>query len=60
MTVAALEVAALCGAGPRMTSEVDVAADHLEDARRSSGAPTAPRTALAKTLARGAARHASR
>ena len=30
MTVAALEVAALCGAGPRMGSEIDVAADHLE------------------------------
>src|SRR6195952_2759180 len=30
MTVAALEVAGLCGAGPRMGSEIDVAADHLE------------------------------
>ena len=30
MTVAALEVAALCGAGPRMASEIDVAAAHLE------------------------------
>ena len=30
MTVAALEVAALCGAGPRMGAEIDVAADHLE------------------------------
>ncbi len=30
MTVAALEVAGLCGAGPRMGSELDVAADHLE------------------------------
>jgi glucose/mannose-6-phosphate isomerase len=31
MTVAALEVAALCGVGPRMNSEIDVAADHLEE-----------------------------
>jgi glucose/mannose-6-phosphate isomerase len=31
MTVAALEVAALCGIGPRMNSEIDVAADHLEE-----------------------------
>ena len=30
MTVAALEVAWLCGAGPRMGAEIDVAADHLE------------------------------
>ncbi len=30
MTVAALEVAGLCGAGPRVGSEIDVAADHLE------------------------------
>jgi glucose/mannose-6-phosphate isomerase len=30
MTVAALEVAGLCGAGPRIGSEIDVAADHLE------------------------------
>jgi glucose/mannose-6-phosphate isomerase len=31
MTVAALEVAALCGVGPRMNSEIDVAAEHLEE-----------------------------
>jgi glucose/mannose-6-phosphate isomerase len=31
MFVAALEVAGLCGAGPRMGSEIDVAADHLEE-----------------------------
>src|SRR5215210_367963 len=31
MTVAALEVAALCGVGPRLNSEIDVAAEHLED-----------------------------
>src|SRR5213595_3242634 len=30
MIVAALEVAAVCGAGPRMGAEIDVAADHLE------------------------------
>ena len=30
MTVASLEVAALCGAGPRLTSEIDVASAHLE------------------------------
>ena len=37
MTVAALEVAALCGAGPRMDSEIDVAAEHLEALRRRVG-----------------------
>jgi glucose/mannose-6-phosphate isomerase len=31
MFVAALEVAGLCGAGTRMGSEIDVAADHLEN-----------------------------
>ena len=31
MTVAALEVAARCGAGPRCASEIDVAAEHLEE-----------------------------
>ena len=30
MTVAALEVAAACGAGPRMASEIDVAAAHID------------------------------
>ena len=30
MIVASLEVAALCGAGPRLTSEIDVAASHIE------------------------------
>ena len=38
MTVAALEVAALCGAGPRLTSEIDVAAAHTRAARRRVGA----------------------
>src|SRR3954465_1306958 len=31
LTVAVLEVAALSGVGPRMNSEIDVAADHLEE-----------------------------
>jgi glucose/mannose-6-phosphate isomerase len=31
MTVAALEVAAACGAGPRLASEIDVAAAHLDE-----------------------------
>lgn len=31
MVVAALETAAACGAGPRLTSELDVAAEHLEE-----------------------------
>jgi glucose/mannose-6-phosphate isomerase len=31
MTVGVLEVAALAGVGPRMNSEIDVAADHLEE-----------------------------
>src|SRR5918912_831352 len=31
LTVAVLEVAALAGVGPRMNSEIDVAADHLEE-----------------------------
>jgi glucose/mannose-6-phosphate isomerase len=31
MTIAVLEVAALAGVGPRMNSDIDVAADHLEE-----------------------------
>src|SRR3954471_23994188 len=31
LTIAVLEVAALAGVGPRMNSEIDVAADHLEE-----------------------------
>src|SRR4051795_5311726 len=31
MTIAVLEVAVLAGVGPRMNSEIDVAADHLEE-----------------------------
>ena len=41
MTVAALEVAALCGAGPRLTSEIDVAASHTEQLVAEWG-PDAP------------------
>jgi glucose/mannose-6-phosphate isomerase len=51
MTVAALEVAALCGVGPRMNSEIDVAADHLEDLVTEWG-PEAPEGSEAKRLAR--------
>ncbi len=52
MIVAALEVAALCGAGPRLTSEIDVAASHLEQLVAEWG-PDAPEDSLAKTVARG-------
>ena len=47
MTVAALEVAALCGAGPRLTSEIDVAASHTEQLVAEWG-PDAPEDSLAK------------
>jgi glucose/mannose-6-phosphate isomerase len=52
MTVAALEVAALCGAGPRLTSEIDVAASHAEQLVAEWG-PDAPEDSLAKEVARG-------
>jgi glucose/mannose-6-phosphate isomerase len=52
MTVAALEVAALCGAGPRLTSEIDVAASHTEQLVADWG-PDAPEDSLAKQVARG-------
>jgi len=52
MIVAALEVAALCGAGPRLTSEIDVAASHIEQLVAEWG-PDAPDDSLAKELARG-------
>src|SRR5258708_32328117 len=52
MTVAALEVAALCGAGPRLTSEIDVAASHTEQLVSEWG-PDAPEDSLAKEIARG-------
>src|ERR1700719_3908716 len=50
--VAALEVAALCGAGPRLTSEIDVAASHIEQLVAEWG-PDAPEDSLAKEIARG-------
>jgi glucose/mannose-6-phosphate isomerase len=49
--VAALEVAAQCGAGTRMTSEIDVAAEHLEDLVVAWG-PEAGEDSAAKSLAR--------
>jgi glucose/mannose-6-phosphate isomerase len=51
MIVAALEVAALCGAGPRLTSEIDVAASHTEQLVAEWG-PDAAEDSLAKQLAR--------
>ncbi|HEY0345915.1 MAG TPA: bifunctional phosphoglucose/phosphomannose isomerase, partial [Solirubrobacteraceae bacterium] len=51
MTVAALEVAGLCGAGPRVGSEIDVAADHLEQLVVEWGAG-GPEDAEPKMLAR--------
>jgi glucose/mannose-6-phosphate isomerase len=51
MTVAALEVAALCGAGPRLTSEIDVAASHTEQLVTEWG-PDAPEDSEAKEIAR--------
>jgi len=52
MMVAALEVAALSGAGPRLTSEIDVAAHHTELLVDEWG-PDAPEDSLAKEIARG-------
>ncbi len=51
-TVAALEVAALCGAAPSVRSEVDVAAAHAEQLVEEWGPQGAP-GGLAKELARG-------
>lgn len=51
MTVAALEVARLCGVGPRLGSEIDVAADQLEDLVVAWGADS-PEDSEAKSLAR--------
>jgi glucose/mannose-6-phosphate isomerase len=50
MFVACLEVAALCGTGPRMNSTIDVAADHLESCVIEWG-PDAPTDSLAKQIA---------
>jgi len=52
MTVAALEMAALCGVGPRLTSEIDVAASHTEQLVAEWG-PEAAEDSLAKGVARG-------
>ena len=52
MTVVALEVAAMCGAGPRLTSEIDVAASHTEHLVAEWG-PDAAENSLAKEIARG-------
>ena len=51
MTVAALEAAALCGAGPRMHTEIDVAAERLEQLVVAWG-PDAGEESEAKALAR--------
>ena len=50
LTVATLEVAALCGVAPRMTSEVDVAASHAE-ALVSEWGPDGADDSLAKKIA---------
>jgi glucose/mannose-6-phosphate isomerase len=52
VTVAALEVAALCGAGPRLGSEIDVGASHAEHLVAEWG-PESGEDSLAKSLARG-------
>jgi glucose/mannose-6-phosphate isomerase len=51
VTVAALEVAALCGVGPSLHSEIDVAAAHAEDLAAEWG-PDGPADGPAKELAR--------
>jgi glucose/mannose-6-phosphate isomerase len=50
VTVAALEVAARCGAGPSLRSEIDVAAAHAERLVHEWG-PDAPEGSRAKALA---------
>jgi glucose/mannose-6-phosphate isomerase len=54
MTVGVLEVAALAGVGPRMNSEIDVAADHLEELVIEWG-PDGVDASEAKALARALA-----
>jgi glucose/mannose-6-phosphate isomerase len=51
MIVAALEVAALSGAGPRLTAEIDVAASHIEQLVAEWG-PDADEDSLGKEIAR--------
>jgi glucose/mannose-6-phosphate isomerase len=50
MTVAALEVAAACGAGPRLASEIDVAAAHIDQLCAEWG-PEADEGNIAKEVA---------
>ncbi|CAB4878391.1 unannotated protein [freshwater metagenome] len=50
-TVASLHAAALCGAGPGLTTEIDVAAEHLEQLAADWG-PESPADSEAKALAR--------
>ena len=53
LTVAALEVARLCGAGPRMGAEIDVAANHLDrlvDEWGAEGAEDSEARVLARAL----------
>jgi glucose/mannose-6-phosphate isomerase len=52
MLISALEVAALCGAGPRLAAEIDVTASHLEQLVAQWG-PDADDDSLPKALARG-------
>ena len=52
LLVSALEVAALCGCGPRLTTEIDVAAAHLGELAGQWG-PESPDDSLAKEVARG-------
>jgi glucose/mannose-6-phosphate isomerase len=54
MVVAALEVAAACGAGPSVRAEVDVAAAHAEALVEEWG-PASPDDSLAKSVAQGLA-----
>jgi glucose/mannose-6-phosphate isomerase len=49
--VSALEVAALCGAGPRLAAEIDVASSHLRELAAEWG-PDGEDESLAKHLAR--------
>jgi glucose/mannose-6-phosphate isomerase len=51
LLVSALEVAALCGAGPRLAAEIDVTASHLEQLVARWG-PDADDDSLPKVLAR--------
>jgi glucose/mannose-6-phosphate isomerase len=51
LLVSALEVAALCGAGPRLAAEIDVTASHLEQLVAQWG-PDADDDSMPKALAR--------